>query len=601
MTDEVQLDLSPTGEGPILAVDVGSTQTRAVLLDLVEEQTSHPPSYRFLGAGASRTTVGAPFFQAGLGVNQALEWLEAGTGGLVRPLDLTAPKLPEAVGSLSVTLSAGPGLKILLVGLSELSLQGLRRVASSLYPGRIEEFGLYDERKLDQQVRLVLDFRPDLILAAGGTEKGASAALMRQLKLIGSILTLLPENDRPEVLFVGNSAARQEIEAALASRVTLHFAENILPASENSQEDAVFNQAGDVLVRQRLRTMPGLDQLERLASTPIVPSAHAFGRIIRFLSQTHPSMKGILGIDLSAAVATAAAAFSGHLALEVCPQLGLAQLFTGFQEPLSELALQRIMRWANLPLSPPLVRAYLANRAMFPGSLAYTAEEMAIEQALARIAMQQLVEKISPHFPAGLSTPRKGLLPWFEPILASGEIFAQPASLGQALLMLLDGLQPTGITTLILDTHQLAPSLGAIAATHPAAAIQVLESSAFCHLGSVVTPVGKAQAGTPILRVRVEPEEAENTAHAEAYSIDLLQGSLEVLPLPIGQVSRLHLQPLQKFDVGMGGPGASGSLRVIGGLLGVVLDGRGRPYLPIEDPYQRSELAQQWLGKLGGG
>jgi len=76
-------------------------------------------------------------------------------------------------------------------------------------------------------------------------------------------------------------------------------------------------------------------------------------------------------------------------------------------------------------------------------------------------------------------------------------------------------------------------------------------------------------------------------------------GDIEVIPLPSGQFAQLHLQPLHRFDVGMGGPGRSGGVRVVGGALGIVIDGRGRPLKLPNDPENRRVALKRWLWALG--
>jgi len=74
---------------------------------------------------------------------------------------------------------------------------------------------------------------------------------------------------------------------------------------------------------------------------------------------------------------------------------------------------------------------------------------------------------------------------------------------------------------------------------------------------------------------------------------------LEVLQLPIGHSAELHLQPLHRYDVGMGGPGRGGRLRAVGGSLGVVVDARGRPLQLPKDPALRRELIGKWRWMIG--
>ena len=50
----------------------------------------------------------------------------------------------------------------------------------------------------------------------------------------------------------------------------------------------------------------------------------------------------------------------------------------------------------------------------------------------------------------------------------------------------------------------------------------------------------------------------------------------------------------------MGGPGRGGSVRVVGGTLGVVIDARGRPLRLPRDTNIRQEIYKKWLWTLGG-
>lgn len=183
----------------------------------------------------------------------------------------------------------------------------------------------------------------------------------------------------------------------------------------------------------------------------------------------------------------------------------------------------------------------------------------------------------------------------FEPILAAGSALTQAPSPAHSLLTLLDALQPVGVTTIVLDQSNLTAPLGAVARLNPAMVVQVLESSAYLSLATVISPAAHVRPGTPILRLRVTYESGDET------SFEIKQGTLEALPLPMGQSARLRMQPLHRADVGMGGPGRGGSVRVVGGTLGVVIDARGRPLHLSEDAGRRRELYKKWLWTLGGG
>lgn len=160
--------------------------------------------------------------------------------------------------------------------------------------------------------------------------------------------------------------------------------------------------------------------------------------------------------------------------------------------------------------------------------------------------------------------------------------------------MLLDGIQPVGITTLVLDESHIISALGSAAAVNPAIPVQILETSAFVNLGTVISPLSSARANTPILKVRMQSDDGNE------LDLVIKQGSLATLPLPTGQTARLNLTPLQRTDVGLGGPGRGGRLQVVGGTFGIVFDARGRPIRLSSDAVQRREINSRWLIQLGG-
>ncbi len=271
----------------------------------------------------------------------------------------------------------------------------------------------------------------------------------------------------------------------------------------------------------------------------------------------------------------------------VYPELGLGKGATGI---LNESSLDKIARWLTCDISANDLRDYIYNKTIYPSLLPASKESLEIEQALARQAMQAAVKRLSSRFVN--HSNGSGLLPRFEPIVAAGSVLTHAPSPGQALLTVLDGLQPTAVTTVILDQNDLLPSLGAAANINSILPIHILESNAILNLATVITAVGNARLGAPILRVKITEEGRES-------SLEVKYGSIEVIPLPAGKSARLQLQPLNRFDVGMGGPGRGGGVRVNGSAIGVVIDARGRPLrLPGETPL-RQELLHKWSMALG--
>jgi hypothetical protein len=83
--------------------------------------------------------------------------------------------------------------------------------------------------------------------------------------------------------------------------------------------------------------------------------------------------------------------------------------------------------------------------------------------------------------------------------------------------------------------------------------------------------------------------------------MEIRQGSLVGIRLPVGQTATLHLTPLHRFDIGMGGLGRGGTVKVIGGELGVVIDARGRPLRLPAEPTRRRDALNKWLAAASSG
>ena len=574
----------------LLAIDVGEVNTRAVLFDVVDGR------YRFIAIGSAPTTAAAPYQDVGEGIRLALDHLQQVTGrNLVGPDErLIMPSLADGSGvdTFAATLSAGQPIKVVAVGLLEdVSLESARRLATTTYARVVEELSLNDRRKQESRIDAILRQRPDLIIVAGGTDGGASQSVMQMIETVGLACYLISEGERPEVLFSGNQSLIDEIDASLNSITNLHIAPNVRPILEKEQLEPAQARIMDIFRNIRGRQLVGVNELGEWAGQQLTPTSTAFGRVVRFLSKVYDPGKGVLGIDVGASATTVAASFAGELTLGVYPQLGLGKSLTGM---LSQSELSRIKRWLPVDLTEDQISDYIYNKSLYPTSVPASEEELWMEESLARQAIRMAISSASHSFPPDARSSTSALLPWFEPIIAAGSVLAQAPSPAHSLLVLLDALQPTGVTTLVLDQNNLAAPLGAAAAINPILVVQVLESSTFLSLCTVISPVANVRPGTPVLRIRTEQDSGEES------SVEVKQGAFEVLPLPLGRSAKLNLLPLHRADVGMGGPGRGGSLKVTGGVLGVVIDARGRPLRLPQENARKMELYRKWLGSLGG-
>jgi hypothetical protein len=572
----------------LLTLDIGSSLTRATLFEGVEG------SYRRRASGLAPTTAYLPAGEIRRGIRWALDELSAATGKplvdengrLLRPVSPGDP----GVDHLSATYSIAPPIKLLAAGLStDFSLASLRKLARCIPYQSLTEVNLQDGLGVVQHLDAIVSLRPDLVLLAGGSDGGASRAVLVLVDTLALACSLIPEGQRPLVLFCGNQDLAPAVQSRLGRLVKLETVANLRPQSE--QEDLAPAMHRLIALYHELCKLriPWLARLESLVQGNLGYGGYALGRLIRFLNQMHPGTKGVLGLNLGISATTLAASFAGELALQVFPEYGLGQKLA---DQLSQEKLAGISRWLLVEMPDSFIREYLLNKSLYPESMPMALETLQLEQAIARSMLQQALQQASKGFSSQATRLAPGLLPAVEPIIASGALLTQAPDPIQNLLILLDGLQPTGITTLVLDPHQLAPGLGQAALTYPNHVVQVLGTDAFEHLATVISPVGQARPGTPIVRIKLALDEGEER------SLEIRQGELRRLPLLPGQTARLQLTPLQQFDIGMGSPGRGGTLRVTGSILGVVIDGRGRPLGLPGNPDERRALLTRWSGGL---
>ena len=571
----------------LLAVDVGSVNTRVSLFDVVDGR------YRMVATGRASSTAGAPVFDVREGMHVALDEVSEIAG---RPLfdesdALVMPTTNSGAGvdAFVSTASAGPHVRTVLVGLMPgVSMESARRLASSTYLNVVDEIGLMDGRREAELVDAMLDAKPDLILMVGGTDSGATASVIRQIETVSLATSLLPTVERPALVFAGNTSLGAAVVEHFQDTSKVEIVSNIRPDLEHEELGPARLKLAEIVNQLRSRRIAGFEDLNGWSGGYMMLTADAFGRVVRYLSQVYDPDKGVLGIDVGASHVTIAAAFDGILNNKVHSDLGLGISLPGL---LRYASVDDVSRWLPTEVPDAEVRDYIFNKAIYPGTIPAELTDLHIEYALLRELVRAGLSNSRSDWAVGASSE---LMPPLEPIIATGGAIARAPRPGYAALALLDAVQPRGITTLVLDPYNLVPAVGAAAGLLPMITVQVLESGSFVSLGTVVSPVGRGREGKPVLRIRIEPESG-----GEPIEGIVRYGQLVLLPLRQGEHARMTLRPEKGFDVGFGGRGKAGALRVAGGALGVIIDGRGRPLELSKDPPRRRELNQKWLYDIG--
>ncbi len=572
----------------ILVADCGSTSTKAAVIDLVEGQ------YRMMTQVEVPSTMEAPWEDISQGIEHAVAQIERASGRILfdEQGQLITPERGggQGVDAFAITASAMPPLRIVLAGLvRDLSLASARRAVRSIYADVVEVIALDDvaERRSDEdRVRLIQQARPDVICIVGGTDGGASTAVADLARVVTLACSLLGEEVRPVVIFAGNADMRLKVTQIIGEEAPLKVVDNVRPALEIENLSPLREEIETVHREMEKAGLPGLAALSAWNPQVIMTTAQAQSYVIEYLSRKYGLQKGVLGVDIGGTTTVVTAQLDGLRQQVIRTDLGTSY---SVERVLNQVAMDDILRWVPFPMEENEARNLLLNKSLRPTTLPATYETLLLEQALAREALRLALAEARETWPAGYTSPLSYPSPMFEPIVGSGGVLSCAPRHGQAALILLDAIQPIGVTTLVLDSRIFMAAMGAMANLNALAAIQAASLGGLVNLGTVITPIGQAREGEIVLRLKVEELNLE---------VDVPYGSLEVYRLPSPQPLTLQVRPQRNFDVGWGA-GRGRKIQFSGGSVGLIVDARGRPLSLPTDRARRQTKVQEWLWDMG--
>jgi hypothetical protein len=576
----------------ILAADCGSTMTKVILIDVADGQ------YRFVAQGEALSTIEPPQADVLLGVRHAIGQIEEATGRLL--LDekgqLITPEQASGNGvdAFVATTSAASPLRLILAGLTrDVSIESARRAISSTYALVEDTISLDDgtqreRRSAEARIRILQRHQPDAVLIVGGTDGGATAPVADIAEVVALACSIMDGAARPQIVFAGNKEARPLVAEILGGKGELRAVDNVRPALD-VENLAAAREEMDTLYRERkVARIPGFGGLSAWSSVAVLPTARAFGYLIQYLARQYAL--NVVGVDIGGATVTVASVIDGHFTSVSRNDLGLSHNVTRVS---TEAGFENILRWLPFDMEVTEAHNIIANKQLRPTTVPQTRRDLLLEQAIAREALRLTLVEAKQSWAGRPSVPYLGLFPFSDLIVGGGGVLAHASHYGQAALILLDALQPIGVSNLALDVTSMSAPLGMTATIEPLAAAQVVERDGFLSLGTVVAPVGTAREGEIALQLKITYEDGR------ALEMEVPYGSLEVLPLSAGHKATLELRPTRKFDIGLGAKGKGATTELEGGAVGVIIDARGRPLtLPATRGEQQAKI-QEWLWGVG--
>jgi uncharacterized protein (TIGR01319 family) len=596
----------PTQARSILATDCGSTTTKAIL---ITQQSDG--QYRLVVRGEAPTTVEAPFDDVTVGVVNAVREVEELSGLAILGPD-GKPQTPAQDAKTGVDLylstsSAGGGLQMTVAGLVKaMSAESAQRAALGAGAIIMDVIAVDDGRKEYQRVERLRQLRPDMILMAGGVDGGPINHLVELAEV------LVAADPRPRlgiglklpVIYAGNVAAFPQVEELLKDRVALRQVANVRPTIDRENPFPAREAIHDLFLEHVMQQAPGYGKLSGWTSVGILSTPNAVGKIMQTIAEQRQI--NVLGVDIGGATTDVFSVFGSIFNRTVSANLGMSYSICNV---LTEAGVENIRRWLPFAVSEADLRNQLRNKMIRPTTIPQLLRDLAIEQAVSREALRlALIHHkslarglmgVQQQRTIGESLDQAGTgqtlvdMMALDMIVGSGGVLSHAPRRGQAALMMMDAYEPLGFTLLTVDSIFMMPQLGILSTVHPEAATQVFERDCLIYLGTCIAPVGTAKPGEPCVTVQFGGK-------TEAIPF----GAMAVFPLGFKngvdgepESAEIVVTPTRAFDVGAG-RGREVRRTVQGGVVGIIIDARGRPLqLPTEES-ARIAKQQEWLRAL---
>ncbi|HID93408.1 MAG TPA: methylaspartate mutase [bacterium (Candidatus Stahlbacteria)] len=581
----------------ILATDCGSTTTKAILIEKRGDE------YRLVVRGEAPTTVEAPFEDVTRGVLNAIREVEELTGKhILEGEKIITPRKndKEGVDIYVSTSSAGGGLQMMVAGVVKtMTAESAARAALGAGAIVMETIASNDGRLPHQRIEIIRKLRPDMILLSGGVDGGTISHVAELAELIGAA------EPRPRfgssyslpVIYAGNKDARDIITERLEKKTALSIVDNIRPVLERENLVPARNQIHELYMEHVMAHAPGYPKLMSWTHAPIMPTPGAVGLLVERVAKTYGIQ--VIGVDIGGATTDVFSVFQNVFNRTVSANLGMSYSISNV---LAEAGIDNIMRWVPFEVDEKDLRNRIRNKMIRPTTIPQTLKELQIEQAIAREALRlaflhhktmavglkgvQKERTISDTFEQTATGESLIDMLGLSLIIGSGGALSHAPRRVQAALMLIDAFLPEGITTLAVDSIFMMPHLGVLTTVHEKAAMDVFWKDCLIRLGTCIAPVGIGKEGAHCIKVKLNEEE---------HTVNF--GDMALIPLKEGEKREAEITVERGFDLGEG-KGRKVVREIEGGVVGVIVDARGRPFKLPEDKDERIKKLQRWMKAL---
>lgn len=589
----------------ILATDCGSTTTKAILIEKIEGE------FHQTHRGEAPTTVEAPVEDVTVGVINAITEVQELAGRkLLDNNQIIKPRTnDEGVDLYISTSSAGGGLQMMVAGaVRNLTAESAERAALGAGAIVMDVIASNDKRLPHEKIDQIRQLRPDMLLLSGGVDGGTVTHVAELAEIVAAA------NPKPRlgvsyqmpVIFAGNKDAAEIVREKLESRMSLEVVDNLRPTMERENLMPTRLKIQDQFLEHVMMHAPGYKKLIEWTDTEIMPTPGAVGAIIQTIAEQNQIQ--VVGVDIGGATTDVFSVFQNQVGESVFNRTVSANLGMSYSisNVLTETGMENILRWLPFDIDLVDLQNRIKNKMIRPTTIPQLLEELIIEHAIAREALRLAFEQHKK-----LAVELKGvqqqrtiseafdqtetgntLVNMFDLslIVGSGGVLSHAPRRQQSMLMMIDAFLPEGVTQLAVDSIFMMPQLGVLSQVNKEAATQVFNRDCLVHLGTCIAPTGQAKKGGSCLEISLDMPSGtvEDTIPA---------GELKLYQLEMDEIVCVKIQPNRHFDVGAGN-GQVVETEVRGGVVGLVIDTRGRPLGMSVDTVQSVEDFKKWLEAL---
>ncbi|HEX9284979.1 MAG TPA: glutamate mutase L [Nitrospirales bacterium] len=590
----------------IVATDCGSTTTKAILIERIGEE------YRQTYRGEAPTTVEAPFEDVTRGVLNAIAEVEELSGRRI----LEGEKIitPSGAGGdpkvgvdiYISTSSAGGGLQMMVAGVVQsMTAESAQRCALGAGAIVMDVLASNDGRQPHEKIERIRTLRPDMILLSGGTDGGTVMHVVEMAEYIAAAepRPRLGMNYNLPLIYAGNKDARERVAEILGKKTALTVTENLRPVLEKENLGPARTKIHDLFLEHVMAQAPGYKKLISWAGAPIMPTPAAVGLIMETIAKKQGI--NLIGVDIGGATTDVFSIFQGVFNRTVSANLGMSYSISNV---LAEATLDGIMRWVPFSIEEQDLRNRIKNKMIRPTTVPQTLDELQIEQAIAREALRlalihhkslatglkgvQQERSISDVFDQKGSGETLVNMLQLNLIVGSGGILSHAPRRVQSLLMMVDAYEPLGFTDLAVDSIFMMPHLGVLSTVNEKAATDVFIHDCLIYLGTCVAPIGQGAWGEHCADYAITFQGGRGSVKGT-----LNYGDMRLFPLAAGEEATVSMTPARSVDLGAG-KGVPMERRARGGVVGLVLDARGRPLRLPRKAEERVRALKQWHGVL---